>query len=123
MGRKLESYRVLIPYSEPGIREWLDKQRRPNMSVYMLIRQHLADTEEPMDVLETIKVSKARHRKSVEEVAKDSGFKVKKAVKKSAAPQNVEQVESEHRVLERKVETANNNTDDGASAMESLFNH
>ena len=83
MGRKLESYRVLIPYSEPGIRAWLDKQRRPNMSVYMLIRQHLADTEEPMDVLETITVSRTRHKKTVEDVAKDAGFKVKKAVRKA----------------------------------------
>lgn len=123
MGRKLESYRVLIPYSEPGIREWLDKQRRPNMSVYMLIRQHLADTEEPVDVLETIKVSKARHKKTVEEVAKDSGFKVKKVVKKPEAPQSIGQSESEHRVLERKPEVVNNNADDGAEAMESLFNH
>ena len=123
MGRKLESYRVLIPYSEPGIRAWLDKQRRPNMSVYMLIRQHLADTEEPMDVLETITVSRTRHKKTVEDVAKDAGFKVKKAVKKPVVPQEAGQAELEHRTLERKVETVNNSADDGASAMESLFNH
>lgn len=123
MGRKLESYRVLIPYSEPGIRAWLDKQRRPNMSVYMLIRQHLADTEEPMDVLETITVSKSRHKKTVEDVAKDAGFKVKKAVKKSIVLQNTEQAEPEHRTLERKVEAVNNNTDSGADDMASLFPH
>ena len=123
MGRKLESYRVLIPYSEPGIRAWLDKQRRPNMSVYMLIRQHLADTEEPMDVLETITVSRSRHKKTVEDVAKDAGFKVKKAVKKPIVPQSVEQAESEHRTLERKVEAVNNNADSGADDMASLFPH
>ena len=123
MGRKLESYRVLIPYSEPGIRAWLDKQRRPNMSVYMLIRQHLADTEEPMDVLETITVSRTRHKKTVEDVAKDAGFKVKKAVKKSVVPQETEQAEPEHRTLERKVETVNNNADSGADDMASLFPH
>lgn len=123
MGRKLESYRVLIPYSEPGIRAWLDKQRRPNMSVYMLIRQHLADTEEPMDVLETITVSRARHKKTVEDVAKDAGFKVKKAVKKPVVPQETEQAEPEHRTLERSVETANNNADSGADDMASLFPH
>ena len=123
MGRKIESYRVVIPYSEPGIKEWLDKQRRPNMSVYMLIRQHLADTEEPIDVLETIKVSKSRHRKTVEDVAKDAGFKVKKVVKKPEVLQSAEQSEPDHRVLERKPEVVNNNADDGAEAMESLFNH
>ena len=123
MGRKLESYRVLIPYSEPGIRAWLDKQRRPNMSVYMLIRQHLADTEEPMDVLETITVSKSRHKKTVEDVAKDAGFKVKKAVKKPIVPQETEQAEPEHRTLERKVEMVNNNADSGADDMASLFPH
>ena len=123
MGRKLESYRVLIPYSEPGIRAWLDKQRRPNMSVYMLIRQHLADTEGPMDVLETITVSKSRHKKTVEDVAKDAGFKVKKAVKKPVVPQSTEQVEPEHRTLERRVETANNNADSGTDDMASLFPH
>ena len=123
MGRKLESYRVLIPYSEPGIRAWLDKQRRPNMSVYMLIRQHLADTEEPMDVLETITVSRTRHKKTVEDVAKDAGFKVKKAVKKPVVPQSTEQAEPEHRTLERKVETVNNNADSGSDDMASLFPH
>ena len=123
MGRKLESYRVLIPYSEPGIRAWLDKQRRPNMSVYMLIRQHLADTEEPMDVLETITVSRARHKKTVEDVARDAGFKVKKAVKKPVVPQETGQAEQEHRTLERKVEAVNNNAGSGADDMASLFPH
>ena len=123
MGRKLESYRVLIPYSEPGIRAWLDKQRRPNMSVYMLIRQHLADTEEPMDVLETITVSRSRHKKTAEDVAKDAGFKVKKAVKKPIVPQETEQAEPEHRILERKAEAVNNNADSGADDMASLFLH
>lgn len=119
MGRKLESYRVLIPYSEPGIRAWLDKQRRPNMSVYMLIRQHLADTEEPMDVLETITVSRTRHKKTVEDVAKDAGFKVKKAVRKATQSEPVKETEpAQAPVEERPV-----NMNDGADVMRSVFGH
>ena len=76
-----------------------------------------------MDVLETITVSKSRHKKTVEDVAKDAGFKVKKVVKKPVVPQNTEQVESEHRTLERKVEAVNNNADSGADDMASLFPH
>lgn len=119
MGRKLESYRVLIPYSEPGIRAWLDKQRRPNMSVYMLIRQHLADTEEPMDVLETITVSRARHKKTVEDVAKDAGFKVKKAVRKAVQSEPTVEKEPEHTASVESPEV----TGDGADVMRSVFGH
>ena len=76
-----------------------------------------------MDVLETITVSRTRHKKTVEDVAKDAGFKVKKVVKKPVVPQETDKAWSEHKTLERKLETVNNNADGGADDMASLFPH